>query len=273
MFDSVSDITVRIAAFVAVFCVMALFEIVRPRRRLSAPKGQRWLTNLTIVAIDSVIVRLLAMLAVPIAAVAAAAYAGAHGIGLFNWLSWPAWAETILAITVLDFAIWLQHVASHKMPLFWRLHQVHHADPDIDVSTGIRFHPIEIVISMLWKVVVVFVLGPSAFAVFLFEIILNAGALFSHANVHLPARLDRALRTVIVTPDMHRAHHSVLRREHNSNYGFNFSVWDKVFGTYTPEPEKGHENMTIGLSPYQSEAPTKLIWSLSLPFRSLQKGD
>jgi sterol desaturase/sphingolipid hydroxylase (fatty acid hydroxylase superfamily) len=141
------------------------------------------------------------------------------------------------------------------------------------VTTGIRFHPIEIAVSMLWKVAVVFVLGPSAFAVFLFEIILNASALFSHANVRLPARLDRALRAVIVTPDMHRAHHSVLQREHDSNYGFNFSVWDKLFGTYTLEPEKGHENMTIGLTPYQCAAPAKLTWSLSLPFKPLRKAD
>ena len=273
MFDSFSDTFVRFAVFVAVFVAMALFEIVRPMRRLNAPKGKRWLTNLTIVAIDSIVVRVLAMLAVPIAAVAAAAYTQVQGLGLLNWLAWPAWFETIIAIAVLDFAIWLQHVASHKLPMFWRLHQVHHADTDIDVSTGIRFHPIEIALSMLWKIAVVFVLGPSAFAVFLFEIILNAGALFSHANVCLPARLDRALRAIIVTPDMHRAHHSVLQHEHNSNYGFNFSLWDKVFGTYTQDPEKGHENMTIGLASYQSKAPTTLVWSLSLPFRPLRKAD
>jgi sterol desaturase/sphingolipid hydroxylase (fatty acid hydroxylase superfamily) len=273
MFETVSETFVRLSVFMAVFAVMALFELARPRRRLTAPKGQRWLTNLAIVAIDNVVVRLMAMLAVPVAAVAAAAYARAQGLGFFNWLVWPEWLETILAIVVLDFAIWLQHVASHKMPAFWRLHQVHHADPDIDVSTGIRFHPIEITLSMLWKIAVVFVLGASPLAVFLFEIILNASALFSHANVALPGALDRVLRLLIVTPDMHRTHHSVLRREHNSNYGFNFSIWDRLFGTYTAEPEKGHKNMTIGLAPYQSKAPTKLTWSLSLPFRPLQKGD
>jgi sterol desaturase/sphingolipid hydroxylase (fatty acid hydroxylase superfamily) len=273
MFETVSDTFVRFSVFITVFAVMAMFEMARPRRRLTAPKGQRWATNLAIIAIDSIVVRLLALMAVPIAAVAAAAYAEAQGLGLLNLFAWPAWFETLLAIAILDFAIWLQHVASHTMPMFWRLHQVHHADTDIDVTTGIRFHPIEIAISMLWKVVVVLVLGPSAFAVFLFEIILNASALFSHANVHLPGRLDRTLRAVIVTPDMHRTHHSVLQHEHNTNYGFNFSVWDKVFGTYTAEPEKGHKNMTIGLSAYQSEAPTKLTWSLSLPFRSLQKVD
>ena len=273
MFETVSDTFVRLAVFIAVFAAMALFEVASPRRRLTAPKGQRWLTNLAIIAIDSVVVRLMAMLVVPVAAVAAAAYAEAQGLGILNWLAWPGWFETLLAIIVLDFAIWLQHVASHKMPMFWRLHQVHHADPDIDVSTGIRFHPIEIAISMLWKVAVVFILGPSAFAVFLFEIILNASALFSHANVRLRPGLDRVLRAVIVTPDMHRSHHSVLQREHDSNYGFNFSIWDKLFGTYTAEPEKGHENMTIGLAPYQSEAPTKLAWSLTLPFRPLRKAD
>ena len=273
MFATVSDSFVRLSVFIVVFAIMALLEQMRPRRRLRAPKEQRWLTNLAIIAIDSVVVRLLAMLVVPVAAVAAAAYAEAQGWGLLDWLTGPAWLETLFAIVVLDFAIWLQHIASHKMPLFWRLHQVHHADTDIDVSTGIRFHPIEIAISMLWKVVVVFALGPSAFAVFLFEIILNASALFSHANVRLPAALDRVLRLVIVTPDMHRSHHSVLPREHDSNYGFNFSMWDRLFGTYTVDPEKGHENMTIGLKPYQSEAPAKLTWSLWLPFRPLQKSD
>ncbi len=273
MFQSVSDTFIRFFAFAAVFAVMALFELMSPKRRLTMPKAQRWLTNLSIVVIDSIVVRLLAMVAVPVAAVAAAAYAQANGFGLLNALAWPQWLETILAIAVLDFAIWLQHVASHKMTLFWRLHQMHHADPDIDVSTGIRFHPIEIAISMLWKVVVVFVLGASPFAVFLFEIILNAGALFSHANVHLPGGLDRVLRLVIVTPDMHRSHHSVLQREHDSNYGFNFSMWDRIFGTYTVDPEKGHENMVIGLKPYQSAAPTRLTWSLWLPFRPLQKGN
>jgi sterol desaturase/sphingolipid hydroxylase (fatty acid hydroxylase superfamily) len=160
----------------------------------------------------------------------------------------------------------VQHVAAHKVPVLWRLHQVHHADRDIDVSTGVRFHPIEIGLSMLWKIVVVLALGAAPSAVLLFEIILNGGSLFTHANIALPAWLDRALRTVFVTPDMHRIHHSVLRREHDTNFGFNFSVWDRLFGTYTNEPAHGHPGMTIGLAPFQTERPTEALWSLKLPF-------
>jgi sterol desaturase/sphingolipid hydroxylase (fatty acid hydroxylase superfamily) len=273
MFDTLSENAVRLLVFISVFAAMGVFELVRPRRRLLYPKAQRWLTNLTIIVIGSAVVRVMAMLVVPIAAVAAAGYAEEHGIGLLNWLTLPDWIEAIFAIVVLDFAIWAQHVASHKVPMLWRLHQMHHADPDIDVSTGIRFHPIEIAMSMLWKIVVVLVLGASPVAVFLFEVILNASALFSHANVRLPEWLDRVLRTIVVTPDMHRAHHSVLRHEHDSNYGFNFSIWDRACGTYTQEPEKGHENMTIGLAPYQSERPTRLTWSLLLPFQNQPRRD
>jgi sterol desaturase/sphingolipid hydroxylase (fatty acid hydroxylase superfamily) len=225
-----------------------------------------------IVGIDGVLLRLMAMLAVPLAGTAAAAYASAHGIGIFNWLDWPGWIETALTIAVLDFAIWAQHVATHKVPVLWRVHQVHHADVDIDVTTAVRFHPVEIGLSVLWKMICVLILGPSVLAVVLFEIILNAGAMFSHANIALPLPLDRALRRLIVTPDMHRVHHSVARREHDSNYGFNLSVWDRLFGTYTENPEKGHDAMTIGLPAYQSVEPTQLSWSLSLPFRAQPGG-
>jgi sterol desaturase/sphingolipid hydroxylase (fatty acid hydroxylase superfamily) len=157
-----------------------------------------------------------------------------------------------LALLALDLAIWVQHLASHKIPLFWRLHKVHHADRDIDVTTAVRFHPVEIALSMLWKIVVVVPLGAPPLAVLLFEVILNACAMFNHANIALPAWLDGALRVAIVTPDMHRVHHSVLRREHDSNYGFNLSLWDRLFRTYTAQPEKGHRGMTVGLSPYQT---------------------
>jgi sterol desaturase/sphingolipid hydroxylase (fatty acid hydroxylase superfamily) len=208
----------------------------------------------------------MAMLAVPIAAIAAAFYAQAHQIGLLNNVAWPYWVKVVAALLVLDLAIWVQHLASHKVPLFWRLHQVHHADRDIDVTTAVRFHPVEIALSMLWKIVVVVPLGAPPLAVFLFEVILNACAMFNHANIALPQRLDRVLRLLVVTPDMHRVHHSVLRREHNTNYGFNLSVWDRLFRTYTAQPEGGHQGMTIGLPPYQSEAPTRFGWSLWLPF-------
>lgn len=268
-FLGLSEAALRFAAFASIFVVMALLEVLAPRRDLTAPKGRRWITNLAIVGIDSLIVRLMAQAAVPIAAVAAALYAEAHGIGLFNALALPAWVEIVAAIVVLDFAIWFQHWAAHQVPVLWRLHQMHHADRDIDVTTAIRFHPIEIALSMVWKIAVVLALGAAPLAVLLFEIILNGCAMFNHANVRLPARLDRALRVVLVTPDMHRVHHSTIAREHNSNYGFNLSIWDRLFGTYTAEPEAGHSGMTIGLPAYQHDGPTRIGWSLLVPFKAL----
>jgi sterol desaturase/sphingolipid hydroxylase (fatty acid hydroxylase superfamily) len=263
-----SDGMIRLAVFLGVFLVMALIELAWPKRELSVSKGKRWLTNVGISVTDSLVLRLLAMLAVPVAAVAAAFYAQAHGIGLLNNVSLPEWLKIVVALLALDLAIWAQHLASHKVALFWRLHQVHHADRDIDVTTAVRFHPVEIALSMLWKIVVVVPLGASPFAVFLFEVILNACAMFNHANIALPPWLDGVLRLFVVTPDMHRVHHSVIRREHDSNYGFSLSLWDRLFRTYTAQPEAGHQGMTIGLTPYQSEAPTRFGWSLWLPFRT-----
>jgi sterol desaturase/sphingolipid hydroxylase (fatty acid hydroxylase superfamily) len=261
-----SDGVIRLAVFAFVFVVMALIELAAPKRTRVAPKGRRWFTNFGISVTATVLLRLMAMLAVPLAAIAAAAYAQAHGIGVLNQLVWPEWIKIAVALLALDLAIWAQHLASHKIPLFWRLHQVHHADRDIDVTTAVRFHPIEIGLSMLWKIAVVLALGASPLAVFLFEVILNACAMFNHANIALPLWLDRPLRLLLVTPDMHRVHHSVLRREHDANYGFNLSVWDRLFRTYVAQPEGGHQGMTIGLTPYQSEAPTRFAWSLLLPF-------
>ncbi len=278
VFGTISETMFRLSVFAAVFIVMALLELAIPKRELTAPKSRRWFTNLAIVGIDSLLVRamdllprLLGAVIVPLAAVAVALWAEGRGIGLFNWLGLPAWFGIIAAIVIFDFAIWLQHVASHKIPMIWQMHQVHHADVDIDVTTAIRFHPIEIALSMLYKMVWVVALGPAPVAVVLFEVILNAGAMFNHANVALPGWLDRALRAVIVTPDMHRVHHSVIRREHDSNYGFNLSVWDRLFGTYVDQPAKGHDGMTIGLAPYQSAAPTTLKWSLLVPFQAPPK--
>jgi sterol desaturase/sphingolipid hydroxylase (fatty acid hydroxylase superfamily) len=182
-------------------------------------------------------------------------------------VDWPDWIKILIALVMLDLAIWAQHLASHKIPVLWRLHQVHHADRDIDVTTAIRFHPVEIGLSMLWKMAVVIPLGASPLAVFLFEVILNGCAMFNHANIGLPRLLDWVLRLAIVTPDMHRVHHSVLRPEHDSNYGFNLSVWDRLFGTYTAQPKDGHLGMRIGLNPYQTTAPTHFGWSLWLPFQ------
>jgi len=262
-----SDGLSRFAVFLGVFLVMASVELIRPKRRLTVSKARRWLTNLGIAGIDALVLRLMTMLAVPVAAVAAAFFARERGLGLLNQVAWPDWIKLGIALLVLDLAIWAQHLVSHKVPLFWRIHQVHHADRDIDVTTAARFHPIEIALSMLWKIVVVVPLGASPFAVFLFEVILNACAMFNHANIALPSWLDRSLRLFIVTPDMHRVHHSVLRSEHDRNYGFNLSLWDRLFRTYLAEPKAGQQGMTIGLNPYQSEAPTRFGWSLWLPFR------
>jgi sterol desaturase/sphingolipid hydroxylase (fatty acid hydroxylase superfamily) len=256
----------RLGVFVAVFLAMAAIELLLPKRKLSMSKGRRWLTNLGIAVVDTLMLRLMTLVAVPIAAVAAAFYAERHGLGLLNNVSWPGWVKLVVALLVLDFAIWFQHLVSHKVPIFWRLHQVHHADRDIDVTTAVRFHPVEIALSMVWKIVVVVPLGASPFAVFLFEVILNACATFNHANIALPTWLDRFVRIFIVTPDMHRVHHSVLRTEHDRNYGFNLSLWDRLFRTYLAEPSAGQQGMTIGLNPYQSEAPTRFGWSLWLPF-------
>jgi sterol desaturase/sphingolipid hydroxylase (fatty acid hydroxylase superfamily) len=272
LFESVSEAWLRFGVFAGVFVLLSGLELLHPRRRLIASKARRWMTNLVIVGVDGLVVRAMAWLAVPLAATGAAAYAQAHGIGVLNWLGWPQWLEVALAIIALDFAIWVQHVVTHKVPLLWRVHQVHHADRDIDVTTAIRFHPVEIALSVLWKIGCVLILGAPVAAVILFEILLNACAMFSHANIALPSPLDRVLRTLIVTPDMHRVHHSVIRREHDSNYGFNLSVWDRLFGTYIQNPEKGHDAMTIGLATYQSDEPSGLSWSLLLPFRGARGG-
>ena len=264
------DALVRLGVFAGLFILFAAIEFFLPRRKLVASKGRRWFTNIGISVTASLLLRLMAALAVPLTAIAAAFYAQQNGLGLLNAVAWPDWLKILIALLVLDLAIWAQHLASHKIPVLWRLHQVHHADRDIDVTTAIRFHPIEIGLSMLWKMVVVIGIGASPLAVFLFEVILNGCAMFNHANMDLPRPLDRVLRILIVTPDMHRVHHSVYRTEHDSNYGFNLSIWDRLFRTYTAQPRDGHLGMRIGLTPYQTPSPTRLGWSLWLPFQSLQ---
>lgn len=266
-FTGLSEPSLRFVAFAAIFVAMAALELWLPRRHLVAPKSQRWITNLSIVGLGIAVTRLMGLAAQPLLAVGAAALAEQWNWGLLHRLDWPGWVEIVMAVVILDFAIWTQHVLSHRIEPLWRLHRMHHADVDFDVTTALRFHPIEIALSMLYKVAWVLLLGPAVIAVVLFEVILNGCALFNHANVRLPLWLDAALRTVIVTPDMHRVHHSVLGREHNANFGFNLSIWDRLFGTYTAQPEGGHAGMTIGLSDYPAPAPTRLGWSLALPFR------
>jgi len=260
-----NEIFIRIAVFFGVLAVLAALERLAPRRAMVQPRSHRWFTNLALVVIDTLTVRALAF-ALPILAVAAAVDAGQLGLGLFNRLEWPIWMELLLAVLIFDLAIWLQHLITHKVPFFWRFHRVHHADRDFDVTTALRFHPVEIAASALLKVGLVYVIGPSALAVIVFEILLNATAMFNHANLRLPLGLDRVVRLVLVTPDMHRVHHSVHRHEHDSNYGFSLSIWDRIFRTYVPQPAAGHDDMTVGLE-WQDDRPMKLGWALWLPFR------
>ncbi|MCG6857500.1 MAG: sterol desaturase family protein [Salaquimonas sp.] len=253
----------RLAIFIGLFVVFAALEILAPKRDLHPVKAKRWFTNWTIVLIDSVLLRLV----FKTAAVGGALWAQAEGVGLFNMIAAPRWFAIIASFAVLDFAIWLSHLASHKIPILWRIHRMHHSDIDIDVSTAIRFHPIEILLSMVWKYVVVIALGAPAVSVLIFEIVLNGGAMFNHANMRLPTWLDKGLRLVIVTPDMHRVHHSSDRNETDSNYGFNLSIWDRMFSTYVPQPALGHDGMQIGLKEWQDEKPVRLDWTLMVPFK------
>lgn len=264
--DTIGEAPLRLGAFLGIFVALALLELAIPRRDAGPAKGSRWITNLMIAGLDSLVLRLMAMLAVPITAVAAALWAQTQGWGLANSLNWPGWLEVVLAMILLDMAIYGQHVVAHKIPLIWRLHKVHHSDVNFDVTTAIRFHPLEIALSMLWKIAVVLILGASPLAVVLFEVTLNGCAMFNHANIRLPIGLDRVVRLLIVTPDMHRVHHSIYAQEFNTNYGFSLSLWDRLFGTYTDQPRDGHRNMTIGLKDYQSDRPVRLGWSLMLPF-------
>ena len=255
---------IRLGVFLGLFALLALIEALAPRRIRTQTRKARWVTNWAITVANTVTLNAMA-LALPLLAVGAAFDAQSQGWGLFNATSWPTWIEVILVILILDFAIWAQHVITHKVPFLWRLHQVHHADVDIDVTTAIRFHPIEIALSMLLKIGLVYLLGPAALAIVLFEVILNGTAMFNHANIRLPLSVDAVLRRVLVTPDMHRVHHSTLRHEHDSNYGFSLSIWDQMFGTYIPQPEAGHDAMDIGLQ-WQDDRPSRLGWSLKLPF-------
>lgn len=251
------------------FAILAVSEAIFPRRERSLARAKRWRTNILIILLDSAALRLMG----PIAALAAASYAAQHHIGLFNWTDWPAWLEFILALILFDLAIYGQHIATHKIPLLWALHKVHHADRDIDVTTAIRFHPVEIILSMLYKSVLALLLGPSLLAVFVFALILNLCAMFNHSNLRLPDWLDKRLRLFLVTPDMHRVHHSTVPGETDSNYGFSIALWDRIFDTYIPQPEAGHDDMVIGLKEYQTDGPAALWWSLALPFQKRYRSD
>jgi sterol desaturase/sphingolipid hydroxylase (fatty acid hydroxylase superfamily) len=254
---------VRLAAFAGIFGVMAALEILAPRRPRAVGRGPRWPSNLGVVMVDTLLVRLV----FPTAAVGVALVGEARGWGLFHGLGVPSWIAVVAGVMLLDLAIYLQHVLFHAVPVLWRLHRMHHADLGIDVTTGVRFHPIEILLSMGIKLGVIAALGTPAVAVLLFEVLLNATSMFNHANIRLPDGLDRALRWIVVTPDMHRVHHSIVARETNSNFGFNLPWWDRLFGTYRAEPAAGHADMTIGIDQFRDPRELRLDRMLLQPFR------
>ena len=255
---------IRLGFFVGIFAIVALWELAAPRRALRVSKPARWLNNLALAALDTLILRVM----FPLAAIGVAGFAANRGWGLLNLFPVPFWVAVPLAVITLDLAIWLQHVMLHAVPALWRLHRVHHADPDYDVTTGARFHPIEMVLSMLIKFGTIAVLGPPVVAVVVFEVLLNATAMFNHGNIRLPIALDRWLRWIVVTPDMHRVHHSVEDDETNSNFGFNLPWWDRLFGTYRDQPRAGHLAMTIGIRGHTDPHEViRLDGLLVLPFK------
>lgn len=255
---------IRVGFFFGVFAIVAAWEVLAPRRALRVAKGLRWTANLGLVALNTALMRL----ALPLAAAGMAAFASAHGWGLLNHFAAPLWLAVPAAVIAMDFVIWLQHVMVHAVPALWRLHRVHHADLDYDLTTGARFHPIEIFLSMGIKFATIVVLGPPVVAVVAFEVLLNATAMFNHGNIRPPATLDRVLRWIVVTPDMHRVHHSVNDDEANFNFGFNLPWWDRLFGTYRAQPRAGHEAMTIGIHGHRDpHEVARLDGMLALPFR------
>jgi sterol desaturase/sphingolipid hydroxylase (fatty acid hydroxylase superfamily) len=256
---------IRLGFFASILLFLAIGERFAPRRQLTVNKPIRWASNLGLVVLNSLVARL----ALPLGAVGVAFLCQEQGWGLFNQLAFPTWLVVLLGALALDLIIYVQHVLFHAIPLLWRLHMVHHADLDFDVTTGLRFHTIEILLSAGIKIAAVVLLGVPPLAVLIFEVLLNATSMFNHANLRLPAWLDRVLRLFVVTPDMHRVHHSDLPSETNSNFGFNLPWWDFLFGTYLAQPAKGHEEMTIGLSQFRDERVDRLHWMLLLPFIGL----
>ncbi len=254
----------RMSVFFGLLIVLAGLEWRWPRRALQWSKLQRWRSNLSLVIFNSLILRLV----FPLAAVGVASFAQAQGWGLLPWLAWPLYVQVLIALLFMDFAIYIQHVLFHALPLLWRLHRVHHADGDYDVTTGARFHPIEIILSMLIKCALIVLLGPPIIALVLFEILLNATAMFNHSNLYLPKSVDSLVRLCLVTPDMHRIHHSTDEAESNRNFGFNLPWWDRLFGTYQAQPSKGHQDMTIGVAGLNPQRYTQFRQILLLPWQN-----
>ena len=257
-----NEASIRAASFFGIFIVVALWEVVGPRRKLSVSKGLRWINNLGIVFFNTLLLRFLA----PLMAVGLAIMAEEENWGLLNNIAINSYVKLFLAVLILDLIIYLQHVMFHTVPWLWRLHRMHHTDLDFDVTTGSRFHPIEIILSMIIKMLIVAALGAPPVAVIIFEVILNATAMFNHGNIRIHINADRILRLLVVTPDMHRVHHSVKPDETNSNYGFNFPWWDRLLGTYKAQPEDNHLKMTIGLNQFRESRYLRFHWLLIQPF-------
>jgi len=256
----VNESFIRLAAFFSIFIIVAIWESLSPRRQLNTSKTRRWVSNIIITLLGTAIVRgIFPVLAVTFAA-------NETNLGILNQTSLPFVLKVFIGVLVFDLVIYFQHVMFHAVPILWRLHMMHHADLDIDVTTGLRFHPIEILLSMGIKITAVIIIGPPVLAVILFEILLNGTSMFNHGNIHIPKEIDRILRFIVVTPDMHRVHHSVVIRETNSNFGFNFPLWDRLFRTYRPQPAAGHEKMVIGLSQFRDHKLLTLPRLLLLPF-------
>lgn len=258
-----NEVPIRLGFFFGIFALMALWEVLSPRRKLVTSKPVRWANNIGLVVFNSFLLRLI----FPAAAVGMALFAQEQGWGLFNYYQVPFWLVVLVSVVAMDFFIYLQHIMVHAVPALWRLHRVHHADRDFDVTTGARFHPLEIILSMLIKFAVIMLLGAPVVAVVIFEVILNATSMFNHGNVRIPGAVDAVLRLFIVTPDMHRVHHSIEDDETNSNFGFNLPWWDRLFGTYRAQPRAGHEAMTIGIRTFQTDKWCSwLPGMLAIPF-------
>jgi sterol desaturase/sphingolipid hydroxylase (fatty acid hydroxylase superfamily) len=258
-----SEPVIRLSCFVGVLLLMMLWEALTPRRSQVIGRLLRWPNNLGLVVLDTLVVRLV----FPLAAVGMAFFAQAHGWGLFNLILLPAWLAMPASVLLLDLTIYGQHVAFHAVPVLWRLHRMHHADLEFDVTTGLRFHPAEILLSMIIKLAAVAVLGAPPLSVLVFEVLLNVTSMFNHGNVNLPLAFDRMLRFVVVTPDMHRVHHSIVRRETDSNFGFNVPWWDRLFGTYRPQPVAGHALMRLGIDRFRDPRELWLDRMLLQPLR------
>ncbi len=256
----------RLGVFFAILATIALWETIQPKRPWRLSRMTRWTNHILLSMVNTIVVRLI----IPLTAAAYALTLESEGVGLLNLLELPSWIAVVFAVLILDLAIYTQHVWFHKLDFFWRFHRMHHTDLDFDVTTGVRFHPVEIVISMLIKFAVISLLGPPAIAVIAFEIVLNATSMFNHGNIRIPSSVDRYLRLFLVTPDMHRVHHSEIRTETDSNFGFNLPWWDRIFGTYRDQPQEGHLSMSIGLPIFRDDQEIRLDRLISQPFRKPQ---